>query len=133
MCHSLCLEFVRRCSLDDGGLNVPQTHSRMVKSVRGDGNYLFCSFSNLVTGSEEQYALVSEVILSHVVRTEHLMIGHHVVKSFSIVEYIRRTNMDWHRTWVTHLVTNYFPHVEHYSLYLRHTSRYVEYISMPRC
>ena len=58
------LEFVSRCDVDEGGPNVPLTHPRRVKSIMGDGNCLFRSFSYLITGTEQQYAQVREAILN---------------------------------------------------------------------
>ena len=44
-CHTMELEFVSRCDLDEGGPNVPLTRPRRVKSILGDVNCLFRSFS----------------------------------------------------------------------------------------
>ena len=93
------LEFVRRCDLGEGGLNVPLTRPRRVKSILGDGNCLFRSFSYLITGTEQQHIQVREVILNHLCRIQHWMLNHISTEYSSAIEYIRGTNMDRNGTW----------------------------------
>ena len=61
-CQTMGLEFVRRCDLGEGGPNVPLTSPHRVKSILGDGNCLFRSFSYLITGTEQQHGHVREAI-----------------------------------------------------------------------
>ena len=75
---------------------------RTVKSILGDGNCLFRSFSYFITGSEEQYRRVREVILNHMVDIGHFMLFHHLPSRYtSIDEYIHDTEMDRNFTWGT--------------------------------
>ena len=101
-CHTMGLEFVSRCDLDEGGPNVPLTRPRRVKSILGDGNCLFRSFSYVITGTERQHAQVREAILSHLRNIEHWMIGHHISPEYSsVAQYIMGTRMDRNGIWAT--------------------------------
>ena len=81
------LEFVAGNGLNHGGPHVVLKQPRTVKSILGDGNCLFRSFSYIITGSEEQYRRVREVILNHMVDIEHVMLFHHLDLTLSWAEF----------------------------------------------
>ena len=98
----MCLEFVAGNGLNQGGPHVILKQPRTVKSILGDGNCLFRSFSYFITGSEEQYRRVREVILNHMVDIRHFMLFHYLPSRYtSIDEYIHDTEMDRNFTWGT--------------------------------
>ena len=101
-CAIMGLEFVAGNGLNHGGPHVILKRPRTVKSILGDGNCLFRSFSYIITGSEEQYRRVREVILNHMVDIGHFMLFHHLdLRYTSIDEYIHDTEMDRNFTWGT--------------------------------
>ena len=81
-----------------GGPHVILKRPRTVKSILGDGNCLFRSFSYIITGSEEQYRRVREVILNHMVDIGHFILFHHLPPRYTS---IHDTEMDRNFTWGT--------------------------------
>ena len=98
-CAIMGLEFVAGNGLNHGG---PHVILKRPRTVLGDGNCLFRSFSYIITGSEEQYRRVREVILNHMVDIGRFILFHHLPPRYtSIEEYIHDTEMDRNFTWGT--------------------------------
>ena len=98
-CRRIGVNFVTKCDLGEGGPNVPLTHPRRCKPIRGDGNCLFRFFSYLITGTERQHAQVRQAILDHLRLIERWMLPHFSDRGLSATAYIEGTYMDRNGTW----------------------------------
>ena len=98
-CRRVGVNFVTKCDLGEGGPNVPLTHPRRCKAIRGDGNCLFRSFSYLITGTERQHAQVRRAILDHLRVIERWMLPHFSDRGLSATAYIEGTHMDRNGMW----------------------------------
>ena len=97
-----------------------------MRSVQGDGNYLFRALSYVVTGSEAQHMEVREGITSYMLSIENLLVGYDstghanylVPFNFnSVQEYLDNTNMAISHTWGTDLEMICFCHMFNVNLY----------------
>ena len=80
-----------------------------IKSIQGDGNCLFRSFSDVLTGVENQHMKIDETIICHIYTIGHLIIGPHINET-SVHEYIHQTQMDKDKTWGTNVEILVFSH-----------------------
>ena len=86
-CHCVGVNFVTKCDLGEGGPNVPLTHPRRCRLIKGDGNCLFRSFSYLITGTEQQHAQVRQAIVNHLRFIENWMLPHFSDRGLSATAY----------------------------------------------
>ena len=77
-CATLGLQFVRSNRLRPGGPNVDLRPPKHIRYIGADGNCLFCSFSYIITGSEEQHMAVRIAIINHSIDIAHFLLGHHI-------------------------------------------------------
>ena len=75
-CPCRRVNFVTKCDLGEGGPNVPLTHPRRLRTIKGDGNCLFRSVSYLISGTERQHMQVRQAILNHLRLIERWMLPH---------------------------------------------------------
>ena len=87
-----------------GGPDVDLKRPNRLKSIEGDGNCLFRTFSFILTGSENQHMTVRHAILDHMVRIAHLLLFHLINGSHtSIQSYIDDNEMNAFGTWGSEL------------------------------
>ena len=99
--------------VSDGGVHQPLTEPnlRRVRTIIGDGNCLFRSFSFIVTGSEVHHMEIRQSILCHMIGIADLLLGHHINGYQDIYEYIQETRMDQFSYWGTDVEMLTFSHL----------------------
>ena len=111
-CSKLKLSFRKMDRVSPGSLNTPlgPPNPYNIKSIQGDGNCLFRTFSYVLTGVENQHMKIHEIIISHMYTIGHLLIGPHITET-SVNEYIYKTQMDKDKTWGTYVEILVFSHL----------------------
>ena len=103
-CRTVGVQFHRASSLGTGGHDVPLTEPdpATTKSICGDGNCLFRSFSYILTGSERQHMAVRLAIVEHMKLYSDFFIQHtDKTRYTSMQQYIEDKEMNQTSTWGT--------------------------------
>ncbi len=66
MCAELHLNCIASNEITPGGHDIVLTDPVFLKSIRGDSNCMFSSFSYIITGSEDQHSRVQDLIIEHI-------------------------------------------------------------------